>query len=121
VPSPYPIKAALTRTRSVAWVARTRGRPDDSGLRILLYHRVANDGDPLAIAPARFRQQMDFLAADGYRVVDVVEALEMLDRGAVPPRTLGLSFDDGFADVRDEELPVLAAHHFTATVSSRLA
>ncbi len=102
--------------RSAAWVARTRGRPDDSGLRILLYHRVANDGDPLAIAPGRFREQMDFLAGAGYRAVDVMEALAMLDRGAVPPRTVGLSFDDGFADVRDEALPVLAAHHFTATV-----
>lgn len=116
VPSPYPIKAALTSTRSAAWLARTRGRPDDSGLRILLYHRVASDGDPLAVEPARFREQMAFLADAGYHVVDVVEALMMLDRGAVPPRTLGLSFDDGFADVGDEALPVLAAHRFTATV-----
>ena len=85
--------------RSAAWLARTRGRPDDGGLRILLYHRVANDGDPLAVGPARFREQMDFLAGAGYRVVDVVEALALLDRGAVPPRTVGLSFDDGFADV----------------------
>ena len=116
MPSPYPLKAALTRTRSAAWLATTRGRPDDGGLRILLYHRVANDGDPLAIAPARFREQMDFLAGAGYRVVDVVEALGMLDRGAVPPRTLGLSFDDGFTDVAEHALPVLTAHHFKATV-----
>ncbi|HET9739044.1 MAG TPA: polysaccharide deacetylase family protein [Solirubrobacteraceae bacterium] len=115
MPSPYPIKAALTRARSVAWLGRTRGRPDD-GLRILLYHRVASDGDPLAIAPARFREQMDFLASAGYRVVDVVEALTTLDRGAVPPRTVGLSFDDGFADVAEHALPVLAAHDFKATV-----
>lgn len=116
MPSPYRIKAALTRARSAAWLARTRGRPDDSGLRILLYHRVASDGDPLAIAAARFREQMDFLADAGYRAVDVVEAVAMLDRGAVPPRTVGLSFDDGFADVRDAALPVLTAHGFTATV-----
>ncbi len=116
MPSPYPIKAALTRARSVAWLVKARGLPDDGGLRILLYHRVADDRDPLAVAPARFREQMDFLASAGYRVVDVVQALAMLDRGAVPARTLGLSFDDGFADVAEQALPVLAAHRFTATV-----
>jgi peptidoglycan/xylan/chitin deacetylase (PgdA/CDA1 family) len=116
VPSLYPIKAAVTTARSIAWLAKTRGRPDDGGLRILLYHRVANDGDPLAVAPARFREQMDFLASTGYRVIDVVEALAMLDRGEVPPRTVGLSFDDGFADVAEQALPMLAAHGFKATV-----
>jgi len=113
---PYPVKAALTRARSAAWLARTRGRSDAAGLRILLYHRVADDGDPLAIPAARFREQMDYLASAGYRAVDLMEALALLDRGAVPPRTVGLTFDDGFADVRDQALPALAAHGFRATV-----
>ena len=112
---PYPVKAAATSARSAAWLARTRGRPH-AGLRILLYHRVADDRDPLAIPPARFREQMDFLASAGYRAVDLMEALALLDRGDVPPRTVGLTFDDGFADVRDEALPALAAHGFRATV-----
>jgi peptidoglycan/xylan/chitin deacetylase (PgdA/CDA1 family) len=109
---PYPLKAALTRGRSAAWLARTRGRPDESGLRILLYHRVADDPDPLAIAPARFREQMEFLASAGYRVTDLMDAL---DRGA-GNRTVGLTFDDGFADVRDHALPVLDDLGFRATV-----
>jgi peptidoglycan/xylan/chitin deacetylase (PgdA/CDA1 family) len=109
---PYPLKAALTRGRSAAWLARTRGRLDESGLRILLYHRVADDPDPLAIAPARFREQMEFLASAGYRVTDLMDAL---DRGA-GNRTVGLTFDDGFADVRDHALPVLDDLGFRATV-----
>jgi peptidoglycan/xylan/chitin deacetylase (PgdA/CDA1 family) len=113
---PYVVKAALTRGRSAAWLARTRGRPDERGLRILLYHRVADDRDPLALAPARFRAQMEFLAAAGYRVVDLMAALEHLDGGAVPPRTVALTFDDGFADIRDHALPVLARLGFRATV-----
>ena len=36
----YGVKALLTRTRSLVWLARTRGRPDGKALRILLYHRV---------------------------------------------------------------------------------
>jgi peptidoglycan/xylan/chitin deacetylase (PgdA/CDA1 family) len=113
---PYPVKAAVTRARSAAWLARSRGRPVPGGLRVLLYHRVADDSDPLALAPERFREQMGFLAAAGYRVLDLVSALELLDAGGVPPRTIALTFDDGFADVRDAALPVLAAHGFRATV-----
>jgi peptidoglycan/xylan/chitin deacetylase (PgdA/CDA1 family) len=114
---PHPaVKAALTRARSVAWLARTGGRVDMSGLRVLLYHRVADDRDPLAVPPERFRAQMDFLAAAGYQVVDLVEAIALLDRGAVAGPTIALTFDDGFADVRDHALAVLAAHGFRATV-----
>jgi peptidoglycan/xylan/chitin deacetylase (PgdA/CDA1 family) len=114
---PYPVKSAVTLVRSAAWRVRTHGRPDVSGLRILLYHRVSDDGDPLAVAPCRFQQQMGFLASEGYRVVDLIEALELLGAGAaVPPRTIALTFDDGFADVKDEALPVLERHGFRATV-----
>lgn len=113
---PYPVKAALTRARSAAWLARRRDRPPAEGLRVLLYHRISDDRDPLAVPPRRFREQMDHLAAEGYRVVGLLEALALLDGGRVPAGTLGLTFDDGFADLRDSALPVLAGHGFRATV-----
>jgi peptidoglycan/xylan/chitin deacetylase (PgdA/CDA1 family) len=113
---PYSVKSAVTLARSGAWLARTRGRPDLSGLRILLYHRVADDEDPLALSPRRFADQMAYLAAAGYRVVDLFSALEPLRAGDVPARTLCLTFDDGFADVAEQALPVLKRHGFRATV-----
>jgi peptidoglycan/xylan/chitin deacetylase (PgdA/CDA1 family) len=111
---PYPVKAAVTRARSATWLARTR--TGAAGLRILLYHRVSDDPDPLAVPPRRFREQMRYLALEGYRVVDLATALELLDAEAPLPRTLGLTFDDGFTDVRDEALEVLRDHGFRATV-----
>ena len=113
---PPAVKVGLTRARSVAWRVRPRARGDAPGLRILLYHRVADDDDPLSLAPRRFREQMRHLAAEGYAVVDLMSAVAMLDSGELPPRALGLTFDDGFTDVRDEALPVLAEHGFRATV-----
>ena len=113
---PAAVKVGLTRARSVAWTARTRADGDTTGLRILLYHRVADDDDPLSLAPRRFREQMQHLAAEGYTVLDLVTAVAMLDAGELPPRALGLTFDDGFTDVHDEALPVLAEHDFRATV-----
>jgi peptidoglycan/xylan/chitin deacetylase (PgdA/CDA1 family) len=113
---PYGVKAAVTRARSAAWAAGAGRRPEPGGLRILLYHRVAADGDPLAVPPARFREQMDHLAAEGYRAVDLVEGLERLERGALGERTVALTFDDGFTDVAEEALPALERHGFGATV-----
>jgi peptidoglycan/xylan/chitin deacetylase (PgdA/CDA1 family) len=113
---PYPVKAAVTLARSAAWLARTGGRPDTSGLRILLYHRVSDDDDPLALPPRTFRAQMGHLASEGYHVVDLIEALELLQAGWQPTRTIGLTFDDGFADLAEHALPVLAEHGFRATV-----
>jgi peptidoglycan/xylan/chitin deacetylase (PgdA/CDA1 family) len=113
---PSSVKALLTRTQSVRWLLRTRGRVDQSGLRILFYHRISNDRDSLAVSPRRFREQMDFLAAAGYRVVDAVEAGGLLATGEVPSKTIGLNFDDGYLDVVENALPVLEQCGFRATV-----
>jgi peptidoglycan/xylan/chitin deacetylase (PgdA/CDA1 family) len=112
----YVLKALATRARSTAWAARTDGQDEGDGLRILFYHRVSDDRDELAVSPRDFRRQMDYLATESYRVVDVVEAAELLDKGASCHRTVGLSFDDGFVDVAEQAQPLLAERGFRATV-----
>ena len=105
---PYPVKAAVTRIRSAAWLLRTRGALDTSAPRIIMYHRISDDRDELAVSPRRFRQQMEFLAARGYRVCDVPDVARLLAGGELPERTVGLSFDDGYRDVAENAVPVLA-------------
>jgi peptidoglycan/xylan/chitin deacetylase (PgdA/CDA1 family) len=114
---PAPLKMTVTRARSAAWLARGGARRMESGLRIIFYHRVSDDRDDLAVPPRHFRAHMDWLASAGYRVVDVLEAARLLDEQAsTPAKTVGLSFDDGFLDVAENALPVLAEHGFRATV-----
>jgi peptidoglycan/xylan/chitin deacetylase (PgdA/CDA1 family) len=113
----YPLKAAATRSRSLLWLLRTRGRITEDGMRILFYHRVSPDADELAVSPQRFRGQMDLLAQAGFEVVDVVEgARRLFSAESIPRRLVGLSFDDGYLDVAEEALPVLEQHGFRATV-----
>ena len=108
------VKPALTRLRTAAW--RARGRPSRPGLRVLFYHRVSDDPDPLAISPHRFAAQMDLLDAEGYRVVDVVEASRLLASRAPLDGVVALSFDDGYRDIAEHALPVLERRGFRATV-----
>jgi peptidoglycan/xylan/chitin deacetylase (PgdA/CDA1 family) len=112
----YPLKAQATLARSLVWHVRGRQDNVNGGLRIIFYHRVSSDRDELAVTPSRFSEQMDFLAANGYSVVRVSQAAELLASGHVPPRTLGLCFDDGYRDIAENALPILRAHGFGATV-----
>jgi peptidoglycan/xylan/chitin deacetylase (PgdA/CDA1 family) len=59
---------------------------------------------------------MDYLSSEGYRVVNTLEIADLLDRGHWPARTVGLDFDDGYLDVAENALPVLAEFGFRATV-----
>jgi peptidoglycan/xylan/chitin deacetylase (PgdA/CDA1 family) len=108
------LKAVVTRTRSVRWLLRGR-RTEAAGIRILFYHRISDDRDELAVAPARFREQMQYLVESGYRGVDVGAIGRLLDGGSAE-RAIGLSFDDAYRDVVENALPVLSELDFTATV-----
>ena len=113
---PAPVKGGVTWTRSAWWLVRSRGRPDRSGIRILFYHRVSDDHDPLAVSPRRFQEQMELLAREEYEVVDLAGAVDLLDREVAPPDVVALNFDDGFRDVGENALPVLEHLGFKATV-----
>lgn len=110
----YPGKAAYTRARSVAWAVRRPSPP--TGLRILMYHRVSADRDELAVGPAAFAQQVQTLVDSGYTLVDVATAAARLAAGDDRSRVVALSFDDGYRDVAEHALPVLAGVGATATV-----
>jgi peptidoglycan/xylan/chitin deacetylase (PgdA/CDA1 family) len=110
-----PAKTVLVRTRSTRWsLAHKDSEPQ--GLRILFYHRVSDERDDLAVTPRRFREQMDYLLREGYSVLDVHAAFEQLEAGQLPPRTVAVNFDDGYQDVVEHALPVLAERGFRATV-----
>ena len=112
----YAAKAALTRARSAAWFLRAESRARERGVRIVTYHRVSDEPDELAVTPRRFREQMELLDSEGYRVVGVSEAADLAASGDVSERTLGLTFDDGYRDVAVNALPVLVEYGFRATV-----
>lgn len=83
----------------------------------LMYHSVDHyQEDPyqVTVSPARFARQMAWIRRNGMRGVALGELLRArsLGRGA---GLVGLTFDDGYADLAREVLPVLHRHGFTAT------
>lgn len=89
---------------------------------VLLYHyiRYPPPGDRLgfglSVPPPMFHQQMQYLAANGFHVISLHEAVQaVLGRGRLPSRPIVLTFDDGYADFYYAAVPELRLWGFTAT------
>jgi peptidoglycan/xylan/chitin deacetylase (PgdA/CDA1 family) len=85
---------------------------------ILMYHMVgtvSRDPNLLCVTPGRFAAQMAWLRRSRLRGVDVATLLAARREGRAD-RMVGLTFDDGYADVLDNAIPVLREHGFTATM-----
>jgi peptidoglycan/xylan/chitin deacetylase (PgdA/CDA1 family) len=96
-------------------VARA-GRAAAEG-RVLYYHRIDDEWHRSCVTPAAFRAQMTHLREHGYRVVPLAELRAALAVGEpIAPRTVAITFDDGYADNHTHALPVLAGLGMPATV-----
>ena len=90
-------------------------------LPILMYHSITERPPAatrrLSVTPEAFAAQVDLLTRLGATTLTFSEASSRLAAGeALPPRAVVLTFDDGYADFREQAVPVLERHGATATV-----
>lgn len=79
----------------------------------LMYHAVDEPRSAAesryCVRPAAFRDQMKWLLSAGYQVVTADELIIALRNGiTLPPKTIAVTFDDGFECFHRNALPVLA-------------
>ena len=93
-----------------------RGR--NASLLVLIFHRVLQERDPLLPnePDARQFEALVDLIAGNFNVLPLREAGDRLRRGALPPRAICITFDDGYANNCSVALPILAARRVPATV-----
>ncbi|MBA2658342.1 MAG: polysaccharide deacetylase family protein [Nitrosospira sp.] len=88
-----------------------------SRLSILIYHRVLPVPDPLFPEDGHaeiFDNQMGQLAAC-FNIISLLDAIQGLQEGSLPPRAACITFDDGYADNAEVALPILQKHGLSAT------
>ena len=84
---------------------------------ILCYHAVVDDDAVLSVSPEQFRVQLETLRRDGCHFVSIADTVAYA-RGEkmLPKRPVAITFDDGYANVLTDALPVLKEFHAPATV-----
>ncbi len=84
---------------------------------ILCYHRVGNGANRMTVSTAAFAQQLEWLEANGYRVLRLKDVAAFLEgKQALPMRSVVLTFDDGYESYYRHAYPLLKKHRFPATV-----
>lgn len=100
------------------WVSGSRWR--SKRLLILCYHGLAmkdehvwNGG--LFMSAEFLRRRFEMLKSGGYQVLPFGEAVAALRKGTLPPRSVALTFDDGFHDFLRVAVPLLEEFGYPAT------
>ncbi|HEU5361270.1 MAG TPA: polysaccharide deacetylase family protein [Candidatus Deferrimicrobiaceae bacterium] len=88
-----------------------------SPVPVFMYHHVnPHKGDPVTVTPDVFEGQMRFLREGGYRSISPSDLLAYLQGGAVPKKSVAVTFDDGWLDNYLFAFPVLKKYGVRATV-----
>jgi len=85
---------------------------------VLMYHAIGSDGEgSLYVAPENFCRQMRFLSDNGYSVISLDELVSGIEQEKrFPPKTVVITFDDGYEDNYIYAFPVLAKYEIPATI-----
>jgi peptidoglycan/xylan/chitin deacetylase (PgdA/CDA1 family) len=106
------------------WPASGLHPREVASLPILMYHHVRdlppNISDPflrdLTVAASIFRQQLDYLATNHVQTIALDDLMANLQTGqALPPRSVVLTFDDGYDDNYLYAYPLLRERGMKAT------
>jgi len=91
---------------------------------ILMYHYISippEDADEyrigLSVHPEAFREQMRFLAENGFETVDFYDlSLAIVSKAELPAKPVIITIDDGYRDNYEHAFPVLREYGLSATI-----
>lgn len=83
---------------------------------VLMYHHVSPSPGAITCSPAHFEDQLRWLRANDYVSLDTARFAGHLSGGAVPRRSVLITFDDGYLDNWVYAAPLLQKYGFNAVL-----
>ncbi len=92
---------------------------------ILMYHYISVPPEGadeyrirLSVSPARFREQMAYLAANGFTAIDLYDLSRAItNKQELPEKPVIITLDDGYRDNYENAFPILQEFGLKATIS----
>jgi peptidoglycan/xylan/chitin deacetylase (PgdA/CDA1 family) len=89
----------------------------DFNVPILTYHSVDDSGSVISVLPETFRRQMQLLRDLSCAAISLREFVRAVrEQRPIAPRTVVITFDDGYRNFYTDAFPVLRRHGFHATM-----
>lgn len=86
------------------------------GAVILLYHSVAANPEFPTVRPEEFERQMAYLQKHNFNVIKLADLGSLLEsKRKIQPKTVVLTFDDGYRDNYETAWPILKRYGLAAT------
>ena len=88
------------------------------GVTVLIYHRFGEDKYPSTnIGVERFREQLEYLKTNDYKVISLEQLVHYLSEGTeLPEKSVVITIDDGYRSVYDNAWPLLRTYGYPFTV-----
>lgn len=85
---------------------------------ILLYHRFGRKStSDMVVTVENFEKQMAFLHKNGYNVITFDQLFDFMElKNSIPPKSVVLSFDDGWKTFDQFAVPILKKYGFSGTI-----
>ncbi len=103
-------------------LAGSRWAPKNTGATILVYHNISRLTDKAllmedSVTVEDFECQLRFLRTHNYRLITMQELVSALEAGREPdPKTVVITFDDGYQGLVVDALPIMKSYEVPATV-----
>ena len=82
-----------------------------------MYHSIDDNKEFFTVKRADFERQMAYLAKEKYKVISILELISKLKaQQKIEPKTVVLTFDDGYRDNYMQAFPVLKKYNFPAAI-----
>lgn len=83
---------------------------------ILMYHSITDNKDFFCVKPSDFERQIKYLRENNFNVISLDKLVWHLENNNFPPKTVALTFDDGYEDNFTSAFPILKKYNFPATI-----